>query len=407
MKFHLIAFGLPLIFLVIGLEYYFNRIYNKKYFSFSSNITNISIGIGERLAQLFITGYFIFVFQFIYNHFAIFKINATFLSWSILFLLTDFIWYWYHRLSHEINILWGAHIVHHSSEQYNYTVSLRITIFQSFIRLFFGMVLPLIGFPVSMLLVSVSALGIYQFFIHTQFIKNLGVLEQIFVTPSNHRVHHGRNEIYLDKNYGGILIVWDKIFGTYQSETEEVQYGLTKQVNSNSFLWLHFHYWLELFEHTLAEKRFSNKLKIIFGSPKKLKLTYENKLRNIYLSESNLNVSQINKRNYPKLFYYIEGQLIISLILLFLLYLIDFERFQCLLISGIIMTSIINCGAILEQKKWVFKFEVIRFAFIYLLIVSFTEQQFLYVYLPLVFILFIEDYRWFEHKYIKQLYKRK
>ena len=407
MKPHFIAFGIPLLFVLIGIEYYFSKRNEKNYFTFSSSISNISIGIAERLAQFFLAGYFILVFQWIHDRFAILEIKATVLSWIILFLLTDFIWYWYHRLSHEINILWGAHIVHHSSEEYNYTVSLRITIYQSFVRLFFGLVLPLLGFPVSMLLVSISTLGIYQFFIHTRFIKNLGILEHVFVTPSNHRVHHGNNKIYLDKNYGGILIFWDKLFGTYQWETEEVKYGLTKQVNSNSFLWLHFHYWLELLEHVKVTNGFFNKLRIVFGSPGKLKLTYEERLRNKYLSESNLKVSAITKKNYPKLYYYVEGQLVMSLMLLFFLYLLDFPRFQCVLISGTIITSVINCGAILEQKKWIFKIEIARFIFMYILMVSLTKHLFLYAYLPFFLSIVFVDYRWFKHKYSKHIYKRK
>jgi alkylglycerol monooxygenase len=407
MKFHLIAFGVPIIFTIIGLEYYFSQRKGKKYFSFTSSISNISIGIAERLAQLFLAGYFILVFQFVYDHFAIFHIKQNTYTWILLFFLTDLIWYWYHRLSHEVNILWGAHIVHHSSEEYNYTVSLRITIYQSFIRLGFGLLLPIIGFPVPMLLISITVLGIYQFFIHTRFVKSLGFLETIFVTPSNHRVHHGSNEIYLDKNYGGILIIWDKLFGTYQSETEEVRYGLTKQVKSNSFLWLHFHYWLELIEHVKASVGIANKIKILFGSPSKLKLTYEKKLRNKYLSETNLASSQINKENYPQLYYYIEAQLLFSLALLFVMYLIDLPAFTNFLFSVIITTTIINCGAILEQKKWVFKIEILRFIAVYILIVLFTKQIFLYAFAPVILMFFIEDYRLFKHLYFKRLYKRK
>ncbi|HET6226721.1 MAG TPA: sterol desaturase family protein, partial [Bacteroidia bacterium] len=239
MKFHYIAFIIPLLFVFIGVEYYFSKKTNRKYFSFSSSISNISIGIAERLAQLFCAGYFVLLFQFTHDHFALFNVTENAFTWILIFVLTDLLWYWYHRSSHEVNILWGAHIVHHSSEEYNYTVSLRITIYQSIVRILFGLLLPVIGFPVSMLLVSISVLGLYQFFLHTRFVRNLGFLEVFLVTPSNHRVHHGNNPIYLDKNFGGIFIIWDKLFGTYQAETEEVRYGLTKQVDSHSFLWLH------------------------------------------------------------------------------------------------------------------------------------------------------------------------
>lgn len=407
MKLNFIAFGIPIIFLLIGLEYYFAKKTNKKFFSFGSSVSNISIGIAERLAQLFLTTYFIIIFQFIYDHFAIFSIEQNLYNWLLLFLLTDLIWYWYHRLSHEVNIFWGAHIVHHSSEEYNLTVSLRITIYQSFIRLLFGLVLPVIGFPLPMLLTSISLLGIYQFFIHTRFIKNLGFLENILVTPSNHRVHHGNNEKYIDKNYGGILIIWDKLFGTYQNETEEVNYGLTKQVNSHSFLWLHFHYWLELWEHVKFEKGILNKLKILFGNPGKLKLAYEDKLRSKYLSQNSLTSPEINKENYPVLYRYIEAQIISSLLLLFLAYFIELTALTNFLISAIITITVINCGAILEQKKWIFNVEIIRFIAVSALIVYSTKQILLLIVIPIILICLIEEYRLIKILYFKKLYKRK
>lgn len=402
-----IAFGIPLIFLLIGIEFFFSKKLKKNYFSFTSSVGNIAIGVAERLCQLFLTGYFILVFNYLHDHFAIFEISSSWPWWVVAFLFTDFTWYWYHRFSHEINLLWGAHVVHHSSEEYNYTVSLRITIFQAFIRLVFGMALPVIGFPVPVLLVCISILGIYQFFIHTRFVRRLGLLEKIFVTPSNHRVHHGSNPLYIDKNYGGVFIIWDRIFGTYQEETEVVKFGLTTQVNSNSFLWLHFHFWLELFEHTKKEKRFWNKLKVIFGSPDSLKYSYDAKLRRIYLSKSNLSSASVSKKNYPNLYYYVNVQVVLSLLLLFLMYLIDLSASTNFFISAIIITTVINCGAILERKKWVFVTEIIRFAFLYILLVVWSSQIFLYAYLPPVILVIIEEYRWFNYNYTKRLFKRK
>jgi len=264
-----------------------------------------------------------------------------------------------------------------------------------------------IGFPLPMLLTSISLLGIYQFFIHTRFIKNLGFLENILVTPSNHRVHHGNNEKYIDKNYGGILIIWDKLFGTYQNETEEVNYGLTKQVNSHSFLWLHFHYWLELWEHVKFEKGILNKLKILFGNPGKLKLAYEDKLRSKYLSQNSLTSPEINKENYPVLYRYIEAQIISSLLLLFLAYFIELTALTNFLISAIITITLINCGAILEQKKWIFNVEIIRFIAVSALIVYSTKQILLLIVIPIILICLIEEYRLIKILYFKKLYKRK
>jgi sterol desaturase/sphingolipid hydroxylase (fatty acid hydroxylase superfamily) len=172
---------------------------------------------------------FFYFFDYIHRHFAIFDLNPGAWTWVILFLATDLVWYWYHRLAHEINIFWAAHIVHHQSEDYNYTVSARITVFQASLRCLFWAVLPLLGFSATMIAVLLLVHGCYPFFIHTQTIGKLGWFEYLFVTPSHHRVHHASNPQYLDKNYGDVLIIWDKLFGTFAVEQEKPVYGLTNR----------------------------------------------------------------------------------------------------------------------------------------------------------------------------------
>jgi len=134
----------------------------------------------------------------------------------LLLLATDLVWYWYHRLGHEINILWGAHIVHHHSEDFNYTVSARITTLQSIVRNVFWSILPFAGFQPGMVIVILVIHGTYSFFTHTQVIGKLGWAEYIFITPTHHGVHHASNPKYLNKNYGDIFVFWDKLFGTFQ-----------------------------------------------------------------------------------------------------------------------------------------------------------------------------------------------
>jgi sterol desaturase/sphingolipid hydroxylase (fatty acid hydroxylase superfamily) len=158
-----------------------------------------------------------------------------------LFIATDFVWYWYHRLAHTINIFWCVHVVHHQSEDFNYTVSARITVLQAFVRTGFWSVLPLAGFSAEMITSILLVHEVYPFFVHTQLIGKMGILEHIIVTPSHHRVHHACNDEYLDKNYGDVLIIWDKLFGTFVEEKAPPVYGLTKQLGSQSFLWQHFH----------------------------------------------------------------------------------------------------------------------------------------------------------------------
>ena len=265
-KFEPTALVVPAFFIFLGLEYFLA--YKRKlthFFNYESSITNISVGIAERLLNLFITGSFYSLYNYVYEHYGWLRIPNTWWVWIILLLATDFVWYWYHRLGHEVNLFWGAHIVHHQSEEYNYTVSARITTLQAIVRNIFWIVLPLMGFHPTMVITILVVHGTYSFFTHTQIIGKLGWAEYIFITPSHHGVHHASNEKYLDKNYGDIFVFWDKLFGTFQPEEEKPRYGLTHPLKSKSFLWQHFHYYLELLEACRRSGSLWKSLKIIFG----------------------------------------------------------------------------------------------------------------------------------------------
>src|SRR6185295_12959081 len=185
------ALAIPAFFLFLGLEYVAAiRQRKTQVFNFDSSVANISIGIAERLLNLFLTASFYGVFTYIYEHFALWSIPNTWIVWVVLILATDLVWYWYHRLGHEINLFWAAHIVHHHSEEFNYTVSARITILQAIVRNLFWIVLPLAGFHPTMVMSILIIHGTYSFFTHTQVIGKLGWLEYILITPSHHGVHH-------------------------------------------------------------------------------------------------------------------------------------------------------------------------------------------------------------------------
>ncbi|RZJ64027.1 MAG: sterol desaturase family protein, partial [Flavobacterium sp.] len=223
-----LAFAIPAFFLFLYLEYAVAvRLKKQHLFKYESSVSNISIGIAERLLNLFIAASFFDLFTYIYQNFALFNIPNTWWVWVLLILATDFVWYWYHRLGHEVNFFWAAHIVHHQSEEFNLTVSARITTFQALIRTIFWCALPLVGFHPVMVLTILVVHGAYSFFTHTQLIPRVKWLEHILVTPSIHGVHHASDEKYLDKNYGDVFVFWDKIFGTFQREEEAPKYGLT------------------------------------------------------------------------------------------------------------------------------------------------------------------------------------
>jgi sterol desaturase/sphingolipid hydroxylase (fatty acid hydroxylase superfamily) len=153
-------------------------------------------------------------------------------TWGLAILAADFTYYWMHRLEHEIRLLWAFHSVHHSSDEYNLTTAMRLSWFESLFEWLFWLPMVLIGFSVVQTVVALLIVVVYQNWIHTAKIGKLGWFDKVFNTPSVHRVHHGKNRQYIDKNYGGILMVWDRIFGTYEPEREKVEYGITTPPNS-------------------------------------------------------------------------------------------------------------------------------------------------------------------------------
>ena len=265
------AFAIPAFFLFLGIEYIAAVKRNRTdIYRYEGSVSNLTIGIAERLLNLFVSLTFFELFKLVYERYAIFDIPNNWMVWVILILATDLVWYWYHRLGHEVNILWAAHIVHHQSEEFNYTVSARITIIQALIRNVFWCLLPFVGFDPVMVMTTLVIHGAYSFFTHTQLIKNLGFFEYVFVTPSIHGVHHASNEQYLNKNYGDLFVFWDKLFGTFAKEGEKPVYGLTHQLNSYSFLWQHLHYYMEIIEACRRVSRLKDRLTIIFGNPDRL-----------------------------------------------------------------------------------------------------------------------------------------
>jgi hypothetical protein len=199
--------------------------------------------------------------------------------------------------------------------------------------------------------------GAYPFFTHTQLIGRLGWLEYILVTPTHHGIHHSSNAEYLDKNYGDVLIIWDKLFGTFAERTVAPVYGLTRPLNSHSFLWQHFHFFLEISVALSRAKGFTNKLKILLGRPQhidpQIRAVLERKLlrRNAYSPPTRL------------LYRYISAQTVITLVVLFMVLLFRsiLDNSKVALAAAFIVISVINTGAMLEQRCWVFALEIARF----------------------------------------------
>lgn len=259
--------AVPLFALFIGLEAFYDWYRGKNEYCPKDAFTNICVGFVSLAWGAFFGFFAGFLYLWCYEH-ALYKFPVDWWwSWLILFLLDDFVYYWFHRASHELRFFWNFHVVHHSSNHYNLSVAVRQSWFGTSVSWVFYAPLMLLGFAPWMFAIMHGANLLYQFWIHTRFVKSLGSFEQILNTPSHHRVHHGSNDHYLDKNYAGVLIVWDRLFGTFISESEEPRYGTVKPLKSYNWLWINTHAWAEMFAAIRVQKTWRGKLRCIFGSP--------------------------------------------------------------------------------------------------------------------------------------------
>jgi sterol desaturase/sphingolipid hydroxylase (fatty acid hydroxylase superfamily) len=201
--------------------------------SLTFGLANVVINGGTKLLQ-------IPMFVWLYDH-RVLDLGGAWWSWIVLFFAEDCCYYWFHRMHHQVRFLWAAHVNHHSSRYYNFSTALRQPLLTPFTGPWFWCVLPLVGFPPWMVLTAQAWSLIYQFWLHTESVQRLGPLEWILNTPSHHRVHHGKNVAYLDRNHGGILILWDRLFGTFAPEREPVIYGLTHDLETYNPLHVGFH----------------------------------------------------------------------------------------------------------------------------------------------------------------------
>lgn len=352
-----LAFAMPAFFIFVFLEY---KIALKRkrpeLFNYESSVSNISIGIAERLLNLFVSATFYGLYYFIYDHYRLFTIESSIWVWIVLILATDFVWYWYHRLGHEVNFFWAAHIVHHHSEEFNFTAAARITTFQAIIRTGFWCILPFIGFHPTMVIVMLVVHGAYSFFTHTQVIGRVRWLEYVFVTPSVHGVHHASDEKYLDKNYGDMFTFWDRIFGTFQAEEEQPKYGLTHPLKSFSFLWQHFHYYFEIYELWKRSQGFKAKWKAVFGSPGDMDQDIRPMLERRFLQDRTGKRCRLKFRNYL----YVQLGICVAGLTWLTYYFDQIETAGKVFGLAFVLVTLINCGALLEQRKWIYYLEYFR-----------------------------------------------
>jgi sterol desaturase/sphingolipid hydroxylase (fatty acid hydroxylase superfamily) len=244
------ALFIPVLLLAIAIEWFVTRKKTETTYTLGNTMQNMSIGALDQIGSLFYFTALYISLDFSYQHFRIFQLPANWLQWVLAFIAVDFLSYWYHRLSHRTHILWAGHVTHHSSPHFNLSNGFRTSLFQGLNRVLFWALLPIFGFSPWILLITLKVSGIYDFVQHTKWFPRIQWLEYVIITPSLHRVHHGKNDLYVDKNYGSVFSIWDRLFGTFQEETEPVVYGIKAEYNdTNPLLALGFHYifiWKEI-----------------------------------------------------------------------------------------------------------------------------------------------------------------
>jgi sterol desaturase/sphingolipid hydroxylase (fatty acid hydroxylase superfamily) len=265
-----IVFAIPVFMLTILLEAWVAHRRGAAAYDTADALTSLHLGMISQVTGLFVKLAVLGIYTAVYEHWRLASLPANSVwVWIAALLAYDFFYYWAHRMGHEVGVLWAAHVVHHSSEFYNLSTALRQTSSGWLFGWLFYLPMALAGVP-PLVLAGVGLIDLlYQYWVHTEMVGRLGWLDRVLVTPSNHRVHHGQNDYCIDKNYGGILILWDRLFGTFaeEREDEKIIYGVRTPLRSLNPLWANFHYYADLWRATRQVKGLGTKLYVWFGPP--------------------------------------------------------------------------------------------------------------------------------------------
>ncbi len=343
----------PAILALVLIEFLYCVIRKNGYYSFQDSLIGLGTMILAQCVNVGIAAAVIAGYGFVYDHFAITHISATPVTIVACYVGVDFLFYWFHRAGHRINILWAAHATHHSAEELNYAVALRTSVLQRAASFLFYAPLALIGFEPSVIVPIVAFNLILQLIPHTRLVPRLPVFIDAWLnTPYHHRIHHAANPVYWDKNYGGTFIFWDKLFGTYQDEVEPIYYGITMHPRSWDPTWLNVHWLSVLWSDARAATHGIDKIKIWFKPPgwRPRNLPAYTKLP-AKSAENQIKYQTVELQNSRP---YLIFQLVIMMSSLFLVIspkspLTNLER---IVVSGLLWWGVTQWAAILESKSW-------------------------------------------------------
>jgi alkylglycerol monooxygenase len=380
----IIQASIPLFFLLIGLELLVAAGRKERLARLNDSIADLSLGIFSQLAGIFTKLFSVGIYIAAAQYLAIQRFTAlpawidrppflygegwwvvavdwlALASWTLVFILVDLCYYWSHRLSHVVNVLWAGHVVHHSSEEYNLTVALRQSSLHGLFTWVFYLPLALIGVPAEMFIACYALNLVYQFWIHTRAVGRLGWLEAVMNTPSHHRVHHGVNPRYLDRNYAGVFIVWDRMFGTFEPEREQPVYGITTPLASWNPVWANVHHFVQIARNAWRTDRWSDRWHFVFGHPAWRPLSEGGPV-----AAPEVNAESFRKFDPPlakSIGWYALLQFALTLVasvqILAAAGTLPVSRLVAL--TFFVMLSLVNIGGLMERQRWALSMEAAR-----------------------------------------------
>jgi alkylglycerol monooxygenase len=358
-----VFYAIPLFILLVALEAFYSYKKNKKLYRLNDTIANFSLGIGSQIAGALSKVVLFGIYIYIFKHYAPIHQPQTWWSFVLCLIIFDFFFYLAHRLSHEMNFFWGAHVVHHQSEEYNLSVALRQPWFHSIIAFFIFLPIPFMGFDPIIFGAAAGVQTLYQFWIHTRAIGKLpAIVEYFFNTPSHHRVHHAVNPKYIDKNHAGFLMIWDRMFGTFKAEEdpEEIVYGITTQFKSWNPVWANWHYYQEMIDKATQMKSWRDKIHLIFARPGWLP-EYMGGFQSVKEVDTYAySKYDANTTKWLRAYGVLQFVLTLAGTVSYLDHFGTISTFYRWLFAAVLVLSIMIIGAIFEQRKWIAWAEIAR-----------------------------------------------
>ena len=340
----LVPYAIPLFLVLIALEAWIGHARGKKLYRLNDFVSGLSCGALDQVVNVAALVVFLGAYAGLESRFGLvpFEVGSV-VGWVVAFLGYDLCYYAFHRASHRVNFLWAAHIVHHQSEEYNLSVSLRQGAIATWMTFLFYLPLAFVGVPAEIFLVVHGVYQVYQFFVHTRLVGTLGPLEWIFATPSLHRVHHGRSPEHLDKNYGGFLNVWDRLFGSFALERGEPVFGITTGIRSWSPFWANFHYYSELFRTSRRAPTLGDAAWVWLAPPARRAAWHTTPDHERYDAEPS--------RGFVP---YLLVQLALALAGAWFLLVRGgaLERWVLLILFGLVLSTLFCVGAFFDRKRW-------------------------------------------------------